>query len=132
MSDSLQQILDRCNHPFEWGKNDCCTLLGSAIQGESGWDILRGFRGYKTKLGAAKKLREKGKGTLVSTLDDLLGSPIPVAKARPKDIVMMDSWRVGVCCGRYSAFIGDAGIEFHRTLNCQRAYRNQPRRDSNG
>lgn len=127
MSANLSEVLKACDQPFEWGSNDCCTLLGHAIEGQSGWDILRGFRGYKTKLGAAKKLREKGEGTLLATLIGLLGDPIPIAQARPMDIVMMDAWRVGVCCGRYSGFIGDQGIEYYRTLDCAYAFRNKPR-----
>lgn len=123
----LGDVVKGCDKPFAWGSNDCCTLLGAAIEGKSGWDILRGFRGYKTKLGAAKKLREKGKGTLLATLTDLLGEPIHPALARPYDIVMADAWRVGVCCGRYSAFIGENGIEYARTLDCRWAFRNKPR-----
>jgi len=124
MTKPLSEIIKACDKPFKWGTNDCCTLLGEAVQGISNRDILRGFRGYKTKAGAAKKLREKGKGTLLDTLIDLLGDPIPVANAHPGDIVMMDSWCVGVCCGRMTAMIGDEGIVYTRTLDCERAFRN--------
>lgn len=119
----ISEVINDCNKPFKWGTNDCCTIMAAAVKAKSGRDILVGFRGYRTKKGAAKKLREKGKGTLLNTLIDLLGDPIPVASAYPGDIVMQDSWRVGICQGRYTAMIGDDGIELVRTLDCVRAFR---------
>lgn len=124
MTKRLSEIIQACDKPFKWGTNDCCTLLHAAVNGKTDRDILRGFRGYRTRKGAAKKLREKGKGTLLDTLIDLLGEPIPVAQARPGDIVMADSWRVGVCAGKVTALIGDEGIVYTRTLDCERAFRN--------
>ena len=118
------EVIKECDKPFAWGTNDCCTMLAAAVKAKTDRDILRGFRGYRTKLGAARKLREKGDGTLLKTLIDALGDPIPVASARPGDIVMQDSWRTGICQGRYTVMIGDEGIELVRTLDCARAFRN--------
>jgi len=124
VSKRISEIIKDCDKPFAWGTNDCCTLMAAAVKAKSGRDVLKGFRGYRTKLGAAKKLREKGKGTLVKAMIDWLGDPIPIAKARPGDIVMHDSWHVGICQGRYSAMVGENGIELVRTLDCVRAFRN--------
>lgn len=124
MGKRLSEIIKACDKPFQWGTNDCCTLAHEAVYAKSGRDALRGFRGYRTKAGAAKKLREKGKGTLLDTIIDILGKSIPVASARPGDIVMLDAWRLGICCGRMTAFIGDEGILYVRTLDCERAFRN--------
>ena len=125
MKKPLSEIINACDQPFKWGTNDCCTLLGVAVEaGQQGRDILRGFRGYRTQAGAAKKLREIGKGTLLATLEDLLGEPIHVARARPGDIMMPDDHLVGICSGEITALIGENGIEYVRTLDCVRAFRN--------
>ena len=85
---------------------------------------FKGYRGYRTKKGAAKKLRNRGEGTLLDTVINVIGEPIHVAKARPGDIVMQDAWSVGICNGKLSAFIGEEGIIYVRTLDCTRAFRN--------
>ncbi len=125
MSKRISDAIRECNKPFKWGTNDCCTLFAKAVEATSGRDILRGYRGYKTKKGAAKKLRDKGHGTLVKFVKSCMGDEIHIAQARHGDIVMQDARRVGVCCGRWTAMLGDDGIAYVRTLDCQLAFQNR-------
>lgn len=122
----LSEIVDSCDKPFEWGTNDCCTLVRNAVLAVQGRDIVEPFLGYTTREGAAQALRDHGQGTLLATLINLLGEPIPVALARPGDIVMLDDFRVGICCGRSSALLEEEGILMVKTLSCVRAFKNRP------
>jgi len=46
--------------PFQYGVSDCGVLAADAVQAVLGEDILRDYRGYKTKAGAGRILRKAG------------------------------------------------------------------------
>lgn len=130
---NLSEIIAACDKPFEWGTNDCCTLMGIAVQEQQGRDVVSVFLGYSDKAGAARALREHGAGTLLATVEREVGPAISPAQARPLDIVMYDALRVGICCGRYSLFLGEHGVVRLKTLQCMYAFANRkPAGGANG
>lgn len=46
--------------PFEYGVSDCGQLAADAVEAVTGKDILKPYRSYKTKTGAARILRKAG------------------------------------------------------------------------
>lgn len=125
---SISDVIRAHDKPFKWGENDCCSLMADAIKEVQNIDVLEDYPEYDSREGAAQVLREFGKGTLLATVIAKLGDPIPVAQARPGDIIMMDDRRIGVCCGRFTAMLQDEGIISIRTLACARAFKNRKAR----
>lgn len=98
--------------PFAWGTHDCALFAASCVNAQTGVDPAEGIRGtYEDARGAALALREHGQGTLLKTVKEWLGEPIPVPFAKRGDIVMRDTSEreraLGVCVGRYSYFVGE-------------------------
>jgi len=108
--------------PFVWGSHDCCTFVCAAVQLRSGVDLMDGWPAYSSEREAAETLRAAGDGTLIKTFRARM-TEIPVAHARPWDVVALDVKRLGVCAGRLSAFVGEEGLEFRETLSCLTAFR---------
>jgi hypothetical protein len=76
---------------FEWGTFDCCLFAADCVKAMTGQDPAQEFRGkYKTRLGAARKLKELGAGDLESTLNDKLGEPVP-GYPQKGDICLVDT-----------------------------------------
>jgi len=46
--------------PFQYGVSDCGVLAADAVYAVLGEDILKPYRGYKTKAGAGRILRKNG------------------------------------------------------------------------
>ena len=47
----------RAQTPMRYGSNDCCLLAADAIAAMTGTDIAEEFRGYRTEVGAARRIR---------------------------------------------------------------------------
>jgi len=114
--------------PFRWGKNDCALFTCGGIFAITGTDYAKEFRGkYKTEKGSYRILKRIEN---VSTLEELanryLGDSIAVSHARRGDIVLHDfpaGKALGICLGIFSAFRSPNGIEMHKTLSCEKAWR---------
>ena len=73
---------------FVWGEWDCILMACSAVEAQTGDDPAAEYRGrYSDARGAAKALRDLGKGTLLRTVDAVFERR-PVGRARRGDLVM--------------------------------------------
>lgn len=96
--------------PFEWGQNDCCLFAANAVEVITGVDPAKKYRGYKTKLGAAKKLKDLG---IEGAWTKEFGEPINPKLLRRGDVVLFDNesdLAVGICIGAHFAAVGDEGV----------------------
>lgn len=96
--------------PFEWGQNDCCLFAANAVEVITGIDPAKKYRGYKTKLGAAKKLKDLG---IEGAWTKEFGDPINPKLLRRGDVVLFDnegSLAVGICIGSQFAAVGETGV----------------------
>lgn len=96
--------------PFEWGQNDCCLFAANAIEAITGTDPAKSYRGYKTKLGAAKKL----KGLSIEEVwTKEFGDPVNPKLLQRGDVVLFQNGQdqsVGVCLGIQFAAISEDGL----------------------
>ena len=94
---------------FEWGSMDCALFACGAVEAMTGVHPYPEFPGtYDDKIGAARALREKGKGTLEATFGQKFES-IPAGFARRGDIVTEPGGAMGVCMGSYALFLAFEG-----------------------
>lgn len=96
--------------PFEWGKNDCCLFAANAVEAMTGVDPAKKYRGYKTKLGAAKKIKDVG---IEGAWTAEFGEPINPKLCQRGDVVFFDNGgdpAVGVCIGAEFAAMRENGI----------------------
>ena len=110
------------DRPFKYGSHDCLMWPARVIKAYTGTDLARGMRGYKTREGAARVLRERGAGTLTKTLDAIMKKHgcvrVSASMCRRGDLVvaMMETdvgkkERVGgICVGATAAFASDGII----------------------
>lgn len=98
--------------PFEWGIHDCCTFAADCVLAMTGVDQMAGYRGgYKTAVGAARKLAKAGGMEAAITAE--LGGSIDPAFAQRGDVVCFNSPlgdTCGVCVGSTIAAAGLYGI----------------------
>lgn len=114
--------LTRHDASFKWGGGDCSDMIADAVVQAGGPDIKHDDPGYTDIKGAITALRQAGYSSPADWLDDRL-TPVPVAKARPGDIVARARHRLGVCAGRVSFFRSAEGLERRPTSACNRAWR---------
>lgn len=96
--------------PFEWGQNDCCLFAANAVEVITGVDPAKKYRGYKTKLGAAKKLKDLG---IEGAWTKEFGEPINPKLLRRGDVVLFDNegdLAVGICIGTHFFAVGEDGL----------------------
>lgn len=96
--------------PFEWGKNDCCLFAANAVEAMTGVDPAKKYRGYKTKLGAAKKIKDVG---IEGAWTAEFGEPINPKLCKRGDVVLFQNGQeqsVGVCMGTKFAAIAEEGL----------------------
>lgn len=82
----LEDLRDK---PFAWGKLDCAIFAGGAVKAMTGFDPMRGLRGYRSEAEAERVLKERGKGTLVRTVNAMFERE-PVGFAHRGDLVLVD------------------------------------------
>jgi len=112
-------IAERRAEPFKFGTHDCCMATAFIVQEMTGSDIMKGFRGYGTELGAIKKLKRLGYGSLLQTLINELPKRgfkrIPRSHASMGDILVTDqvedstAQAIGICMGAVGYFPTDIG-----------------------
>lgn len=107
---------------FVWGATDCALWSLEAAEAITGEHPAPEYLGaYSTREGAAEALREKGKGTLVRTMNSLFERR-PVGKARRGDLVMVQN-AIGICMGNFGLFLTeDEGVTRLHRADFQRAW----------
>jgi len=94
---------------FEWGVMDCALFACAAVEALTGEHPYPEFLGvYSDRIGAAKALRELGKGTLEATFSQKFDA-VPPGFARRGDIVMATGGAMGVCVGAAAVFLAEEG-----------------------
>lgn len=99
--------------PFEWGTNDCCMFAVGCVEAITGVDYGKPYRGYKTKIGAARRLSDGNGVEGIAT--ECLGKPKEPVKAKRGDVVMFDCGdgnALGVCLGVKIAAVSESGLMF--------------------
>lgn len=99
--------------PFEWGTNDCCMFAVGCVEAITGVDYGKPYRGYKTKIGAARRLSDGGGVEGIAT--ECLGKPKEPVNAKRGDVVMFDCGdgnALGVCLGVKIAAVSESGLMF--------------------
>lgn len=111
--------------PFEWGSHDCCTFAADCVLAMTGVDQMAGYRcGYKTAVGAARKLAKAGGMEAAITAE--LGEPIDPVFAQRGDVVCFSSPlgdTCGVCVGSTIAAAGLYGITHTPMAQAFKAWR---------
>ena len=118
----LNEFLDTVG-PFEWGSNDCCMFAVRAVEVLTGIDHGKAYRGYKTALGAARRLEKHGGVEGIATIE--LGEPKPIQLAKRGDVVSVlsgENLLLGICLGDKIAAVSDSGLVFLPTRAAQKAW----------
>ena len=99
--------------PFEWGTNDCCMFAVGCVQVITGVDHGKEYRGYKTALGASRRIEKAGGIDAIATA--ALGAPKPLKQAQRGDVVLFkngEDTALGISVGDKIAAVGEKGIIF--------------------
>lgn len=107
---------------FEWGTNDCCMFAVNCVKVITGIDHGKEYRGYKTKVGAARRLLKYGGVEGIATKE--LGDPKPVKQAKRGDVVSVDQGDVflGIHLGDKIAAVSESGLIFLKTSVIKNAW----------
>lgn len=92
--------------PFEYGRHDCCLWAAAAVRAQTGVDVARGLRGYRSARGAARTLISAGFDGIEDAAAALLGPRIAPLLARRGDIVS-DGEALGVMWAGCALFVGE-------------------------
>lgn len=96
--------------PFEWGENDCCLFAANAVLAMTGVDVSKPYRGYKTRLGAMKKIKDLG---VEGVWTKILGEPIHPKMCKRGDVVLFQNGQeqsAGICVGTKFAAVAEEGL----------------------
>ena len=118
----LNEFLDSVG-PFEWGSNDCCMFAVNAVEVMTGIDHGKPYRGYKTGLGAARRLEKHGGVEGIATIE--LGAPKPILYVKRGDVVSVKNdgnLLLGICLGDKIAAVSETGLVFLSTDTIQNAW----------
>lgn len=118
----LNEFLDSVG-PFEWGSNDCCMFAVKAVEVMTGKDHGKPYRGYKTGLGAARRLEKHGGVEGIATIE--LGAPKPILYVKRGDVVSVKNdgnLLLGICLGDKIAAVSETGLVFLSTDTIQNAW----------
>lgn len=99
--------------PFEWGSNDCCMFAVNAVEAMTGIDHGKPYVGYKTALGAARRLEKFGGVEGIATIE--LGEPKSIKMAKRGDVVSVENGKniiLGICVGVKIAAVSEDGLTF--------------------
>lgn len=112
---ALQSQISQFNEKqFAWGTHDCFTFAADCVKSITGVDKMAKHRGgYKTELGANKKLKRMG--GVEKAITSELGEPISPKLAQRGDVVYFASPMgdtAGICMGRVIASPMLAGVGF--------------------
>ena len=117
------KIREAENAPFEWGKADCCLWAADVVNAITGKDYAAEFRGkYSDEAGAYSLV----KTDLKTTVTQILGEPVPTAKAHRGDVVLAvinDRQAIGINLGVAAAFKAPKGLAYVNLWDCVCAWR---------
>lgn len=116
--------------PYQLGQHDCFTVACAAVQALTlGGDLFARWRGtYSTKDEAHAKILEHA-ATFTEFFSNVFGVlPSGVKLARRGDIVeyfdgLLIEKHLGVCLGERTALLGERGLIFLPTLECNLCWR---------
>ena len=130
----LEAYLLRVRDAFDWAQNNCCQWAARWVTEVEGIDPMAGAPATPTPFAARRLIRHLG-GIEAAITHSLQRQPLPgVAFAAVGDVVLYQ-WSaarrrhlsVGLCNGRTSVLIDDAGATLHvSTLSCTHAWRVAP------
>jgi hypothetical protein len=121
-------IENRRNAPFLWGSNDCCIFASDWVKQITGTDPAEGIRGtYSTSYGAARVLLPFGGVEEIADACKQLKC-VPRGFVFRGDIVSImtnNNTRpaLGICTGRFCAYVSEYGISFIDTSKISKAWR---------
>ena len=93
------------DRPFRWGEWDCALFAATIAAAITGVDKVKPFRAvrYSDERGAAKALRDLGKGTLLKTIDGFYArKDLPYAQ---RGDLVWHKGAVGICMGAFGLFL---------------------------
>ena len=96
---------------FEWGTNDCCMFAVGCMAGITGVDHGKPYRGYKTALGASRRIEKAG--GIENIAIDALGAPKPLKEAKRGDLVLFKTGEdvaLGISVGDKIVAVGEDGL----------------------
>lgn len=121
----------RMEHPFEWGRSDCCLFAADAIAALTGIDPAAAFRGrYQDMRGAAAALRAfSGGGDLEDAVERIAREhdfcEIPIPFAQRGDCVLLETAQgaaLAIQVDHRIAAQGPAGVILTATARVRRAW----------
>lgn len=118
----LNEFLDSVG-PFEWGSNDCSMFAVRAVEVMTGIDHGKPYRGYKTALGAHRRLEKYGGVEGIATIE--LGEPKSVLFAKRGDVLSVlsgENLLLGICLGDKIAAVSETGLIFLPMESAQKAW----------
>ena len=125
----LAEVKAAADRPFKFGTHDCCLFTSSLVLAFTGTDLAAKLRGYKSAAGAIKTLKEKGRGTLLRTMNAVMSEhgcqkATHVGLLQRGDVCMakvplpesvepsgIEEWAVGVCLGETAVFASDGIVQ---------------------
>lgn len=116
-------INERRRAPFEWGRNDCCLFVADAVLTLTGRDYAAELRGYRTALGAARRIKKLG--SLDAYLDSLF-APVAVGFAKRYDPVLFQAEggpALGICIGTHFAAVSKHGLSYIGLAHAEKAWK---------
>jgi len=123
---ALQSQITQFNEKqFAWGSHDCFTFAADCVKAITGVDKMSKHRGgYKTELGANKKLKRMG--GVEKAITSELGEPISHKLAQRGDVVYFVSPMgdtAGICMGRVIAAPAANGVLYIPMTAAKAAWR---------
>lgn len=124
----LLAVIDAARaRPYRLGEHDCFRIACQVVEALTGVDRWPEFAGYASKREALAKLAQFG-SSFEAAGDWFFGAPaVSVKRARRGDICCVETTdgekHLGVCLGRDTALLGEAGLLYLPTLACRCAWR---------
>lgn len=106
-----------------WSESRYCVLWAAdAVLAMTDVDPAAHVRGLAVE-GAYRAIREAGYETVEAAVTAVLGAPVHPSRARRGDVVLKDDGlAVGICCGQFTAFLSEPGLEYLPTLKQRAAF----------
>ncbi len=124
-----KMIQEARDEEYKIGKHDCALFAAKVIKEITGRDFLSGLEGkYNSRFSSLRFIKEvAGAGLKEAVSRFLEQETIPVSYATQGDLMLLVDFtemeHLGICIGRRTAFLTDAGLCFFETLDCEWAWR---------
>lgn len=125
-------LIERSNHPFKYGAQDCSSFAADGIKAITGVDIAEDFRGYKTEKGALRAIKKVTAGTTVEHAAEYCADKygleeVPPLMAQRGDLALVDvdgpSMALVHLNGRDVVMPGETGLRLLPLTSIRRAWR---------